>query len=60
MQYINGQQVSAKAAQDHWLTHCLMAGWDLEEARAIWVRAIHPDGEEARDIMIEAGIEITH
>ena len=58
--HLNGNAIQAAHALRTWMTYCEVRGWDMEEAASVWRLALTPNGEEQRDMLIDAGIEVTH
>ncbi|MDK9702503.1 MAG: hypothetical protein OEL20_05135 [Sulfuritalea sp.] len=53
----NGEPTPSDEARIIWLDRYAFS-WDPEEARRVFDRALESDGEEARDILLDAGFEL--
>lgn len=55
--YCNGEPMPSDQARTLWLDQYAYS-WDPDEARRVFDSALEHDGEDARDILLEAGFEV--
>jgi hypothetical protein len=55
--YCNGEPIPTDEARALWLDKYAYS-WDPDEARNVFDRALASDGEEARDLLLDAGFEV--
>lgn len=53
----NGEPMPTDQARTLWLDQYAYS-WDPEEARRVFDRALESSGEEARDMLLDAGLEV--